>query len=202
MRLEKGSSEVEIEQLKEVLADVFRYFDDENGTTSNTTTNTSTNTSTTTANVGKYGGYYTKVTQNSNSIHQKSELQQYLEDPVLKEAGASLYKLSKTHQQHRFKEGAVDNGVLVDDFDILLWWRTCGRQSYPNVWRMARAFLAIQGTSVAAESIFSNSGRIVSTHRCSLLPETVTVLMLLQNWIKAILQYSWKIDDIDLSLFS
>ncbi|CAG8852402.1 43355_t:CDS:2, partial [Gigaspora margarita] len=46
---------------------------------------------------------------------------------------------------------------------------------YPNLARIARDFLAIPGTSVPVERIFSNSADLISSKRHSLNPETIKI---------------------------
>lgn len=77
------------------------------------------------------------------------------------------------------------------EFDILNWWKLNACR-YPNVAKMARAILAIQASSVASESAFSTGGRIVSDQRSSFKSETVTTLMLAQDWLRSINEYKWK----------
>ncbi|KAK3212410.1 hypothetical protein Dsin_017116 [Dipteronia sinensis] len=50
---------------------------------------------------------------------------------------------------------------------------------------IARDILAIPISTVALESSFSTSGRIVSSHRNRLLPSTLEAIMCTQNWLWA-----------------
>ncbi|KAK2642296.1 hypothetical protein Ddye_024059 [Dipteronia dyeriana] len=67
-------------------------------------------------------------------------------------------------------------------FDILGWWKLNGIK-YPIMSEIARDILAIPISTVASESSFSTSGRIVSTHRNRLQPSTLEVIMCTQNWL-------------------
>ncbi|KAK9724439.1 hypothetical protein RND81_05G071900 [Saponaria officinalis] len=69
-----------------------------------------------------------------------------------------------------------------DNFDILTWWKTNG-STYPILQMIARDILGIPASSVASESAFSTSGRVLSPHRSRLLPSTVEALMCAQNRI-------------------
>ena len=56
----------------------------------------------------------------------------------------------------------------TQDFDILNWWKANGVR-YPTLQLIARDILAIPVSTVASESAFSTSGRVVSTYRSRLL---------------------------------
>jgi hypothetical protein len=45
--------------------------------------------------------------------------------------------------------------------------------------------LAIQASTVASESSFSDGGRIISVHRNRLKSDTVEALVCLQDWLNA-----------------
>lgn len=67
-------------------------------------------------------------------------------------------------------------------FDILSWWKTNGVK-YPNLQKMAKDILAIHVSTVASESAFSNSGRIVGPRRSRLNPTTLEALMCSRRWL-------------------
>ncbi|KAF0354785.1 zinc finger bed domain-containing protein ricesleeper 2-like [Gigaspora margarita] len=69
------------------------------------------------------------------------------------------------------------------DIDILTFWKL-HETDYPNLARIARDFLAIPGTSVPVERIFSNSADLISSKRHSLNPETIKICMCLKSWLK------------------
>ncbi|KAJ0457893.1 putative HAT dimerization domain, ribonuclease H-like superfamily [Helianthus annuus] len=56
-------------------------------------------------------------------------------------------------------------------------------EKYPMLQRIARDVLAIPITTVASESSFSTSGRLVSPHRSRLHPSTLEALMCAQSWL-------------------
>ncbi|CAL9018174.1 unnamed protein product [Prunus brigantina] len=68
------------------------------------------------------------------------------------------------------------------DFDILAWWRTNGIK-YPTLHDIARDILAIHVSTVASESAFSTSGRIVSPHRNRLHSKIVEALTCTRDWL-------------------
>ncbi|KAL6845617.1 hypothetical protein ACP4OV_025112 [Aristida adscensionis] len=93
---------------------------------------------------------------------------------------------------HR-KQGTSElNRYLVDDlfpcdkdgFDILHWWKLHAPK-YPILARMARDVLAVPASTVASESAFSTSSRVISDYRSSMSCSTVEALICLQDWFRA-----------------
>uniref|UniRef100_A0A803PZS8 Zinc finger BED domain-containing protein RICESLEEPER 2-like n=1 Tax=Cannabis sativa TaxID=3483 RepID=A0A803PZS8_CANSA len=70
---------------------------------------------------------------------------------------------------------------LDPTFDILQWWKQNGFK-YPIIARMAKEVLAVQMSTVASESTFSASGRILDAFRSSLSPRMVEALICSKNW--------------------
>nr|KAJ0208840.1 hypothetical protein LSAT_V11C400193330 [Lactuca sativa] len=69
------------------------------------------------------------------------------------------------------------------ELDLLAWWKTNGIK-YPTLQRIAKdIILAIHVSTVALESAFSTSGRLVSPHRSRLRPKTLKALMCAQSWL-------------------
>ncbi|KAI3852691.1 hypothetical protein MKX03_008719 [Papaver bracteatum] len=68
-------------------------------------------------------------------------------------------------------------------FDVLGWWKFHGPM-YPIVALIARDILSIHASSVASESVFSTSGRVVDKFHSSMLPETIEALICTQDWIR------------------
>ncbi|TVU46145.1 hypothetical protein EJB05_05663, partial [Eragrostis curvula] len=72
-------------------------------------------------------------------------------------------------------------------FDILGWWKLEGTR-YPTLRMVARDILAIPITTVASESAFSTSGRLLSDHRSRLTPKMLEALMCSQSWLRHTLE--------------
>jgi hypothetical protein len=72
---------------------------------------------------------------------------------------------------------------LTENFQILDWWKVAGTR-YPTLRKIARDILVILVSTVASESAFSTSGRILSEHRSRLTPESLEALMCSQDWIR------------------
>jgi hypothetical protein len=72
----------------------------------------------------------------------------------------------------------------TQDFDIINWWKFGGIK-YPTLQLIAHDILPIPVTTVASESAFSTSGRILSPHRSRLAPKMVEAIMCMQAWSNA-----------------
>ena len=89
-------------------------------------------------------------------------------------------------------QGRTKLGMYLDeplirrttDFDIINWWKVGGAK-YPTLQKIARDILPIPVTSVASESVFSTSGRLLSAHRSRLTPSIAEALMCMQAWSRA-----------------
>ena len=67
-------------------------------------------------------------------------------------------------------------------FDILKWWRL-NAERFPILSKMARDLLVIPISTVASESAFSTSGRVLDAFRSSLTPKLIEALICVQDWI-------------------
>ena len=78
-----------------------------------------------------------------------------------------------------------DDYVALDtqNFNVLDWWKVAGTR-YPTLRLVARDIYAIPITSVASESAFSTSGRVLSEHRSRLTSDLLEALMCSQDWIR------------------
>ncbi|PWA92130.1 zinc finger BED domain-containing protein RICESLEEPER 2 [Artemisia annua] len=70
-----------------------------------------------------------------------------------------------------------------EDFDILNWWKL-NSPRFPIVSRMAKDILCIQVSTVASESAFSASDRVLDPYRNSLAPSILEALVCTQDWIR------------------
>lgn len=94
--------------------------------------------------------------EKENSIDDKSDLDKYLEDDIVK----------------------------IKDFNILTWWKDSSER-YPILSGIATNVLAIPTSTVASESVFSTGGRILDCYRSSLSPKTVEALICSQQWLRS-----------------
>jgi hypothetical protein len=67
--------------------------------------------------------------------------------------------------------------------DILAWW-SVNSSRFPTLGKMARDILAIPISTVASESAFSTSGRILDDFRTSLTPFMIQALVCTQDWLR------------------
>ena len=71
----------------------------------------------------------------------------------------------------------------VEKFNVLDWWKVAGTR-YPTLRKVARDVFAIRVTTVASESAFRTSGRIINEHRSRLTSHMLEVLMCSQDWLR------------------
>ena len=69
-------------------------------------------------------------------------------------------------------------------FDILVWWKVNSFR-YRVLSKIARDVLAIPVSTVASESCFSTTGRVLDPFRSSLSPMMVEGLICIQNWLRS-----------------
>ncbi|XP_031122619.1 zinc finger BED domain-containing protein RICESLEEPER 2-like [Ipomoea triloba] len=70
-----------------------------------------------------------------------------------------------------------------NSFDILRWWKI-NAVRFPILSKLARDVLAIPISTVASESAFSTSGRVLDPFRSSLTPKIVEALVCTQDWLR------------------
>ena len=103
---------------------------------------------------------YLMTTSNDDiQFNVRSELDHYLDEPVIP-------------------------WVVNSNFEILKWWKIYGMK-YHTLQEIARDLLAIHVSTVASESAFSTRGRIISSHRSRLNPDTIEALMCTQSWLSS-----------------
>ncbi|CAL9012612.1 unnamed protein product [Prunus brigantina] len=87
-----------------------------------------------------------------------------------------------THEVDRYLLDPLES--IDEEFDILGWWRINGLK-YPTLASIAKDVLAIPTSTIASESCFSTSGRVIDSFRSSLSPRMVEALICSQNWIRS-----------------
>jgi hypothetical protein len=68
-------------------------------------------------------------------------------------------------------------------FDLFGWWKA-NSTKFPILSKIARHVLAMPISTVASESAFSTSGRVIDKYRSSLNTETAEALICAQDWIR------------------
>lgn len=108
-----------------------------------------------------------------------ADIEEYLYED---EAAANCGELNELDEYMKVKlYRPVDSTGQCVEFDILSWWKS-NQARYPVLSRLARDVLAIQVSTVASESAFSSSGRIVNKFRSRLEPEAVEALVCTKDW--------------------
>ena len=92
-----------------------------------------------------------------------------------------LYVCAPSKEEWDFAREVVGRLKMFDD--ILDWWKVAGTR-YPTLSKIARDIFAIPVSTVASESAFSTSGRVLSEHRSRLTPEILEALMCSQDWMR------------------
>ncbi|CAH9105703.1 unnamed protein product [Cuscuta europaea] len=69
------------------------------------------------------------------------------------------------------------------DFDILRWWKL-NSERFPILSKMARDVLGVPISTVASESTFSTSSRVLDCFRSSLSCKIVEALICAQDWLR------------------
>ncbi|CDY56647.1 BnaA02g11320D [Brassica napus] len=69
------------------------------------------------------------------------------------------------------------------DYNVLSWWRRASVK-FPILSELAKDVLAVQVSSVASESAFSTSGRILDPFRSCLTPYMIEALVCTQQWLR------------------
>ncbi|CAA0809065.1 Unknown protein [Striga hermonthica] len=114
------------------------------------------------------------ATRRPTMANLKSELDRYLEDELV--------------------------SIATENFQILDWWKVIGGTRYRTLRKIARDLFAVPVSTVASESAFSTSGRVLSDHRSRLTPDILEALMCSQNWLRN--KYQDDNEDNDASFWS
>ncbi|XP_057792675.1 zinc finger BED domain-containing protein DAYSLEEPER-like [Salvia miltiorrhiza] len=88
--------------------------------------------------------------------HVKSEIEQYLEEPVW---------------------------PRVQDFDVLGWWRVNSFR-YPTLSKLACDVLSVPVSTIPPESVFDSGERKMDSYLSSLGPKTIEALMCAKDWLQ------------------
>ncbi|KAM0905623.1 hypothetical protein ACQ4PT_017230 [Festuca glaucescens] len=120
---------------------------------------------------------------------EKEEIEISDDEEELNEDGSVRSKRKLTskawHSYKRLDKYLEDDYVPLDtkNFNVLDWWKVDGTR-YPTLRLIARDIYAIPISTVASESAFSTSGRVLSEHRSRLTPDLLEALMCSQDWIR------------------
>ncbi|KAG6514324.1 hypothetical protein ZIOFF_024677 [Zingiber officinale] len=103
-----------------------------------------------------------------------------------------MFMDSNTSTEHKLDlDYYLEESLLprTSEFDILCWWKT-NEIKYPILQDIAKDVLVIPVTTLASESTFSTSGRVLNAHRSKLHSKTVGALMCARDWLWSEIQDS------------
>ena len=109
------------------------------------------------------------------------------------EAAASIVQqpvdLLKEVNEYLSGTAVVDNDEY---YNPLLWWRA-NQTRFPCLSVMARNILAIEATTIQAESCFSEARAILRYNRSRMASLTATALILTKSYLRAADRYHWRL---------
>ena len=79
-------------------------------------------------------------------------------------------------------EKYLDEKALKPDDNPLLWWKV-KKEIYPNVAKLARKYLCVQGSSTPAERVMSEMGNVLTKKRLNLTDDLFSKIMYLGDCI-------------------
>lgn len=99
----------------------------------------------------------------------------------------------KTDELDLYLKESVEYPKLMDgtEYDVLSWWKV-NSPKFPVLSAVARDVLAMQVSSVASESAFSTSGRVLEPSRSCLTHFMIEVLMCTEQWLKCEIKFKGK----------
>ncbi|KAJ0058631.1 hypothetical protein NL108_018406 [Boleophthalmus pectinirostris] len=116
-------------------------------------------------------------------------LQPYTEDdePAQKKRRSALLLGSDSDSEDGMEFGELQRyraepSISMEDCPLQWWYVHSG--AYEKLSVLARKYLASPATSIPCERLFSLAGHIVQKKRAALLPENVTKLVCLSDWLK------------------
>jgi hypothetical protein len=75
----------------------------------------------------------------------------------------------------------------AENINLLEWWKNKSSNShYPIMAAMARDILTVQASTVASESAFSLSGRVLNERRCRLSPESLEICICYKDYLDGV----------------
>ena len=113
----------------------------------------------------------------AHTSEENTDIEEFLYEDEVNRSEVSELDVCMAEKPFRW----VDPSGSGAAFDILSWWKT-NQAKYPILSRLARDVLAVQVSTVASESAFSCSGRIVNKFRTRLDPEMVEALVCSKDW--------------------
>ncbi|XP_019153680.1 PREDICTED: zinc finger BED domain-containing protein RICESLEEPER 2-like [Ipomoea nil] len=125
-------------------------------------------------------GSVASVNPNVESVSAPVGRPQHLLKAQIKKQRMETGGRKKTELEYYLSEAITED---EGSFDILRWWKVNSAR-FPILSKIARDILAIPISTVASESAFSTSGRVLDPFRSSLTPKIVEALVCTQDWLR------------------
>lgn len=122
----------------------------------------------------------------------KDETEDKNEDNANEEADeffSFMFKRAKNYKEPKEFKKYLSFPLSDPKVDPIEYWRS-QQTELPQMTRLARDILPVQGSSVAVERDFSMGADLIVPTRCSLKRETIRAVMCLKSWFKSSLQLS------------
>ncbi|XP_076906567.1 zinc finger BED domain-containing protein RICESLEEPER 2-like [Bidens hawaiensis] len=117
------------------------------------------------------------VVVDENVIDLEDGYQKYLEEKCGRKAHKSDVDI--------YLGDGVERKVKGDNtYDVLDWWKINSKK-FPILSEVAKHVLGIPISTVASDSAFSTSGRVIDKYRSSLTPKTAESFICLQDWLRS-----------------
>lgn len=122
----------------------------------------------------------------------KGEAEDNNEDKANEEADeffSFMFKRAKNYKEPKQFKKYLSYPLSDPKVDPIEYWRS-QQTELPQMTRLARDILPVQGSSVVVERDFSMGADLIVPTRCSLKRETIRAVMCLKSWFKSSLQLS------------
>ena len=88
---------------------------------------------------------------------------------------------SNVHELEAELSAYLASNILPMSTSVMTWWEGAGRYDYPHLYYLAKKYGVIMSTSVPAERLFSNAGKILNNLRQRLDPGKVHDIAFIQG---------------------
>ena len=121
---------------------------------------------------------------------------QTISEPQLPQFGNTVSLMKENFKKQKFDSGLggskrselkiyLSEAIVEDErtFDILRWWKL-NSERFLILSRMAKDVLVVPISTMASESCFNTSSRVLDIFQSSLTPKIVEALIYSQDWLR------------------